>query len=418
MTNTRKSKSSRRKRTITFTLLLGYLCGIIIGCFVIWLIPVTKNKADLLEIAQEKGEEVLSAGQMDKVMIFGMEHYFYTEDEFLVSHESAFLHHSQQAHIAGYVPRTLEEGTLFIPTIFLLDNRDEDPRRIFGLVAAVTVTGPAMHPFVSILLRDLPDLETTMITYIALFTILYLVGVLFTLITVKKERELNRMRRDLIANVSHELKTPITSIRAMTEVLHDGILKDNEKKHAFCAKIIDETDRLEHLVLDILELSRLQSNRAEFQKKIIYADGLFPPVIDRYMMLCGDLNITLDSSGMDLSAILYTDPDKIIVLISTLLDNAVKFTGSGGTIWISSHTTSKNFTICIRDNGPGIQSEDVPRIFERFYKADVAHNTKGSGLGLAIADEIAKGLGEKLWVESTYGVGTAFYFTISTKSGG
>ena len=98
--------------------------------------------------------------------------------------------------------------------------------------------------------------------------------------------------------------------------------------------------------------------------------------------------------------------------MNILLDNAVKFTGKGGTIWISNQIGPKYVTFCIRDNGPGIRSDEVDRIFDRFYKADTAHNSSGSGLGLAIADEIATGLGEKLWVESTFGVGSAFYFTI------
>lgn len=410
-----KSGNTHRKRFIITILLIGYLCGILVGCFTIWLIPVTKNKADLLEIAHDKGQEVLSAGLMDKVMIFGMEHYFYAADGFIISHESAFLHDSQQDYINSFVPRALEEGELFLPTFFLLDNRDEDPRYIFGLVAAVSMTGPGGDQFVSVLLRDLTDLDTTMITYIALFTILYLVGVLFTVITIRKERELNRMRRDLIANVSHELKTPITSIRAMTEVLYDGMLKDQEAKQRFSAKIIEETDRLERLVLDILELSKLQSNRAEFNKITIYADGLIPPVMDRYMMLCGDLGIRLNTSGLNLKEVppLHTDMEKIITLIETLMDNAVKFTGKGGTIWVSNQIYPKYTTFCIRDNGPGIRAEDVPRVFERFYKADIAHNSSGSGLGLAIADEIARGLGEKLWLESEFGKGTSFYFTIS-----
>ncbi len=410
-----KGGNTRRKRFIVFTLLIGYLFGIVAGCFVIWLIPVTKNKADLLEIAYEKGEQILSAGLMDEVMIFGMEHYFYTDDCFLISHQRAFLHESQQDKISSYVPQTLEEGELFLPTQFLLDNRDEDPRHIFGLVAAVMLTGPGGHQFVSVLLRDLPDLDSSLLIYIVIFSIVYFVGVLFTVITIKKERELTRMRRDLIANVSHELKTPITSIRAMTEVLHDGMLKDQEAKHRFSAKIIEETDRLEHLVLDILELSKLQSNRAEFKKITVYADGLIPPVMDRYMMLCGDLGICLDTSELKLNDIpaLHTDPDKIITLIETLMDNAVKFTGTGGSIWVSNQIHSKYVTFCIRDNGPGIRAEDVPRVFERFYKADIAHNSSGSGLGLAIAEEIARGLDEKIWLESEYGKGTSFYFTIS-----
>ena len=105
--------------------------------------------------------------------------------------------------------------------------------------------------------------------------------------------------------------------------------------------------------------------------------------------------------------------EKFPTLMSIFLDNAVKFTGQGGRIWISEQIGSRAVTFCIRDNGPGIRSEDMHRIFDRFYKADTAHNSSGSGLGLAIAQEIINGLGEKMWVESTYGQGSSFYFTVS-----
>lgn len=415
------SKPTRRSKRITAAVLLGvYLFGVIIGCFIIWLIPVVKNRINLLEIAAEKGSEVLSAGQLPETMTFGMEHWLFAEDSRLVSSETSFLHVSQHPYLRSFVSETLEKGQVFVPTLLLMDNRDNDPRYIFGIIAGTVVTGPANNPFVSILVRDLTDLDTTIITYIILFTFMYLIGVVFVLYIITKERELNRMRRDLIANVSHELKTPITAIRAMAETLHDGMVKDQETKHIYSGKIMEESDKLEQLVLDILELSKLQSNRTEFKKIITYADGIIPPVVDRYMMLCGDMDIKLDTSALNLKDIptLYSDDEKLVTLMSILMDNAVKFTGPGGCIWISNQLHSKHVTFCIQDNGPGIHSEDVPRIFERFYKADTAHNSSGSGLGLAIADEIAKGLGEKLWVESTYGVGTSFYFTVSYKSGG
>lgn len=409
----RSSQSSpHTKQLVVLGLIAAYILCAMFGVFLIWAISFSKNQDDLLEISTNKGLQVLSAGQIDEVMVYGMEHFLLSEDGRLVSHQAAFLHSSQVQEIRELYAKVLEQGELFAPHFFLLDNRENDPIRVFGIVAGTVVESAGGHRFVSILLRDLPDLDTTMTTYVALFSIVYLVGVLFTVFTVRKERELNRMRRDLIANVSHELKTPITSIRAMTEVLHDGILKDHAARHDFCSKIITETDRLEQLVLDILELSKLQSNRAEFHKTPIYADGLFPPIIDRYMMLCGDLGISLDVSALEQTGHLYTDVDKIGVLMSTLLDNAVKFTGAGGNIWISSQTSSQAITVCIRDDGPGIAREDVSHIFDRFYKADTAHNSSGSGLGLAIASEIARGLDERLWVESEPGNGTAFYFTI------
>lgn len=420
-----KSKKRREhrwksKRVVVFALILAYLCCLIVGTFIIWVIPSYKSKQDLLLIAYDKGVESLSIGATDEVLIFGMEHWLYDENLRLVRSENSFLHDSQREYINSFAPQVFERGQIYVPTLLLMDQRSETPHHIFGVVVGTVVENSGGKPFASILVRDLTDLDTNIQTYVALLTLMYILGVFCGYHLLRKERELNRMRRDLIANVSHELKTPITAIRAMAETLHDGMIQDQETKQAYSSKIIEESDRLEQLVLDILELSRLQSNRTEFKRQIAFADGILPPVIDRYMMLCGDMGITLDVSGLEPERIpaLYTDPDKVVTLINILLDNAVKFTGPGGTIWISAQVLPKSAVFCVRDNGPGIHSKDVNRIFDRFYKADTAHNSSGSGLGLAIADEIAKGLGEELWVESTYGVGTAFFFTITLRSGG
>ena len=392
-----------------------YLVCVILGCLIIWVIPFIKNRIDLLEIAEDKGNEILSAGLKEEVMIFGMDYALYSKNGFQLYQINNFLYRDEWSRIADCAAEVFERGQIFSPAILLLDNRDEDPRYIFAVVAGTLVEGPGGRSFASVLIRDLPDLDTSMIIYIAIFTFLYVIGLVFFVRTLKKERELNRMRRDLIANVSHELKTPITAIRAMAEVLHDGLARDEKARREYSGKIMEESDKLEQLVLDILELSRLQSNRTNFRKSHVHADGIIPPVVDRYMMLCCDMGITLDVSGLKLTdvPVLYTDTDKIVTLMNILLDNAVKFTGNGGCIWLSSQIGSKQATFCIRDNGPGIRSEEVHRIFDRFYKADTAHNSSGSGLGLAIAAEIAKGLGEELWVESKFGAGSAFYFTIS-----
>lgn len=412
------NKGSGILRSARKSFLLGwatlYLVGIVIGCFIIWAIPFLKNKTDLLEIAEDKGNYMLSAGLDKEVMTYGMDYVLYSESGFVVCKDNNFLYENQWTYIESLVPKIFEEGKLFRPAVFLLDNRGDEPTWVFGAIIGVRLESLSGRSFASILLRDFTDLDTTMLTFVVLFTLLYIVAILFTTHTIGKERELNRMRRDLIANVSHELKTPITAIRATAEVLHDGLVKDEKTRKRYAGTIIEESDRLEQLVLDILELSRLQSKRVEFHVRSAYLDGIIPPIVDRYMMLCGDMGITLDTTGLKLenAPTVNTDMEKIASLLNILLDNAVKFTGKGGTIWISNQIGVKYTTFCIRDNGPGIRSEDVNRIFDRFYKADTAHNSTGSGLGLAIADEIAGGLGEKLWVESQYGKGSSFYFTI------
>lgn len=403
------------KRKAALVIAAVYLICVVVGCLIIWVIPFAKNKSDLLEIAADKGEEILSAGQKEEVMIFGMDYALYSKTGFQLYEINNFLYGSEWQRIANCATEVFVKGQIFSPAILLLDNRDEDPRTIFGVIVGTLVEGPGGRSFASILIRDFTDLDTSMIIYITIFSFVYVIGLIFMVNTLKKERELNQMRRDLIANVSHELKTPITAIRAMAEVLHDGLAKDEKARREYSGKIMEESDHLEQLVLDILELSRLQSNHTGFRKNHVHADGIIPPIVDRYMMLCCDLGITLDTEGLNLSDIptLYTDTEKIVTLMNTLLDNAVKFTGQGGCIWIGSQIGPKYATFCIRDNGPGIRSEEVHRIFDRFYKADTAHNSSGSGLGLAIAAEIAKGLNEELWVESKYGIGSSFYFTIS-----
>lgn len=411
------NKGSRdiiKKKTAVLVLLAIYLLGVLLGCFIIWAFPVYRNKAYLLSLAQEKGEQILSAGLKEPPMLFGMEHLLFNESGNLISAENQFLNASQRGMVRECLPELFEKGILFKPTRLLLEGDGNGDHKVAGIILGVVVDGKNDNRFASILLREFSDMETNMLTYAALYTIMYAVAMAFVFVIVQKEWELNRMRRDLIANVSHELKTPITAIRAMAEVLHDGMAKDEKTRQTYSGKIMEEADHLEQLVLDIMELSKLQSKRTAFKKNREHADGIIPPVIDRYMMLCGDLGITLDTSGLKLEdvPVLYTDHEKLVTLLTILLDNAVKFTGKGGQIWVSNQVHAKYTVFCVRDNGPGIHDEDLGRIFERFYKADIAHNSAGSGLGLAIADEIAKGLGERLWVESKFGVGSAFYFTV------
>ena len=154
----------------------------------------------------------------------------------------------------------------------------------------------------------------------------------------------------------------------------------------------------------------------ELNKGKVYADGLFPALIDRYMMLCTDLGVhfTCDAE-LEKIPPLDTDPEQIIKVLSVLLDNAIKFTGKGGEVSLILKPGKSFLTVSVKDNGPGIKAEDLDHIFDRFYKADVTRNSKGSGLGLAIAHELMRALGEKLWVESTYGVGSEFFCTIHYK---
>lgn len=169
-------------------------------------------------------------------------------------------------------------------------------------------------------------------------------------------------------------------------------------------------------ICDVLKISKLQSYRVDRVKQPVAASYIFEPVCEKYASLCDLMDVTLvvDEKIRSLPELL-TDKTSLPVVLDALLSNAVKFAPEGGRIQISAQVARKRAVICIRDNGKGISKEELPHIFERFYKGRRGDNETGSGLGLAIAKEIMDGMKEKLWICSKEGVGTAAYFTVTLR---
>ncbi len=235
--------------------------------------------------------------------------------------------------------------------------------------------------------------------------------------TAKATMKLQKIRSSYIANVSHSLKTPIASLRAIGETLSDGLVTEPEKIRAFGSLILSESAALEKTVMDMMELSRMQNKKSDFTKSTVQPEELFAPAIARYSVLCDDLDVTFHPPELSQVPPLWTNRERVQTLLDIFLDNAMKFVKEEGDIWLTVTADKRRVTISVRDNGIGIPRELQSRIFERFYKQDVAHNERGSGLGLAIARQIVAGLEEELWVESEPGKGAAFFFTISTAEG-
>lgn len=231
---------------------------------------------------------------------------------------------------------------------------------------------------------------------------------------IKIEERSNAMQRNYVDNISHELKSPIASVRALTETMYDGLIQDEEKKKQYYKIILHEIYGLENTISNMLELSKIQNNQMDCSKTALSASDVFSGIIEKYAALC-------DNRGMDFSIIspldmephtLYTNKALASRIMDILLDNAVKFAGEKGSVHILVEEAPDLITITIKDNGSGINPTDQPYIFGRFYKGDKSHNEKGSGLGLSIAMEIANSLNEKLWLRSSGPEGTEFAFTI------
>jgi len=236
--------------------------------------------------------------------------------------------------------------------------------------------------------------------------------IVFTDVTEKKRLE--KVRQDFISNVSHELKTPLTSIKAMVEVLLEGGAEDSKLRKDFLENINQEVDRLSKLVSDLLLLSRLESDKeflnpvpTDFVTLINRAVSRFQPrAMKEGLVLSLDIRGEIPPLRVDVN---YMDQ-----VISNLIDNAIKYTPSGGRIDIIVEDIGKGVKVSVKDTGIGIPKEDLPRIFERFYRGDKSRNLSlgGVGLGLSIVKHIIEAHGGSVGVESEIGKGSTFYFIL------
>lgn len=236
-------------------------------------------------------------------------------------------------------------------------------------------------------------------------------GLVVTLQDVSELQRLGRARRDMVANISHELRTPITSIGLLVDTLTKGAYRDPELAPALLAKVALELDTLQQLAQEMLDLAQIESGQSLL--RLIPSDvaELANAAVARLAPQAERRQLTL-AVGASPGPRALADPEQIGRVLRNLLHNAIKFTPPGGRIEIAWHADDEWVTLAVTDNGPGIAPEDQERVFERFYRADRSRAGEGSGLGLAIARHIVQGHGGRIWVESEYGQGATFRFTL------
>jgi two-component system phosphate regulon sensor histidine kinase PhoR len=231
---------------------------------------------------------------------------------------------------------------------------------------------------------------------------------------ITRLKELEKIRQDFVANVSHELRTPLTTIKGYAETLLEGALKEQIASQ-FVQVIKKHTDRLTKIVEDLLMLSKIESREFQLNLEPITLPDLFEDVLGFIREAAGKKNITIIQNEIRPSLVIQTDRNYLEQVLINLLDNAIKYTSTGGRITISAlETGQKEIEISVQDNGIGIPTEDLPRIFERFYRVDKGRSQEmgGTGLGLSIVKHIVQAHGGKIWVESQLGKGSTFYFTL------
>ena len=231
---------------------------------------------------------------------------------------------------------------------------------------------------------------------------------------ITRLKELEKIRQDFVANVSHELRTPLTTIKGYAETLLEGALKE-EVAFQFVQVIKRHADRLAKIVEDLLMLSKIESREFHLKVENIPILDLIHDVSDFVKEAAERKKISISQTEIPPSLVIEADRNDLEQIFINLLDNAIKYTPEGGRVIVSAIEKDRGeIEFSIQDNGIGIPKEDIPRIFERFYRVDKGRSQAlgGTGLGLSIVKHLVQAHGGKVWVESQPGKGSAFFFTL------
>src|SRR5262245_36132293 len=227
-------------------------------------------------------------------------------------------------------------------------------------------------------------------------------------------RKLETVRQDFVANVSHELKTPLAAIQATVETLLDGAMQDTDHNVRFLEQVRDNADRLHRLVQDLLSLGRIESSQAPLELEAIDVQSAVEACIGRHLDRAKAKDLQVVSHPPSHAVIALVDEEALAVILDNLFDNAIKYTPGGGTITLRCFAEDRQAFVQVMDTGVGIPDKDLPRIFERFYRVDKARSRElgGTGLGLSIVKHLVHSLGASITVTSQVGQGSVFTIRI------
>jgi two-component system phosphate regulon sensor histidine kinase PhoR len=236
-------------------------------------------------------------------------------------------------------------------------------------------------------------------------------GTLLLAQDLTRVRRLETVRHDFISNLSHELRTPLASLKALTETLLEGAYTDPQAGPRFLGQIQTEVDALTQMAQELLDLSKIESGQVTLNLHKVEPGALLKTVAERMHLQAERAGVTLEVETTD-SPSIQADAGRLEQVLVNLVHNAVKFTGRGGKVTLSAKADDGSVIFAVRDTGIGIPADDLPRIFERFYRVDKSRAGSGTGLGLSISKHIVEAHGGSLQVKSRQGEGSVFLFSI------
>ena len=267
-------------------------------------------------------------------------------------------------------------------------------------VEAEIITGTLHQHFFAVTVASVRAAETS--------------GAVIVLHDISELRKLERVRRDFVANVSHEFKTPLTAIQGFAETLLAGAIDDPQNRLHFLEIILEHSRRLARLTDDLLKLSKMDADRLELEIRRLSVSQFVESCIETTQRPAAEKDLRISVNLQQPLPDIAADRRRLSEVLQNLLDNAMQYTPAGGQIMVSASADNTEVTFTVSDTGIGIPQADQSRIFERFYRVDVARSREvgGTGLGLSIAKHLVEVHGGRIWVESEVGHGSQFHFTV------
>lgn len=230
---------------------------------------------------------------------------------------------------------------------------------------------------------------------------------------ITTKQRLEQTRHDYVANITHELRTPLATMRGLMEPLADGLVEEEKDRQRYYHIILQEILRLSRLVNDLLELSGLQSGQAAIEIEEVDVPLLLFELKERFEKAYAEKGVAWQVEAPEEELLVMANEDRLSQVLTILVDNALKYTGPGGTACLSVEPQAGDkLRFCVRDTGVGIEPQHLAHLFDRFYQADRSHSERGNGLGLSIAQEILGKMDMELLVQSQVGKGSLFYFDV------
>ena len=237
-------------------------------------------------------------------------------------------------------------------------------------------------------------------------------GVLLTLHDLTRMRQVETSQREFVSNVSHELRNPMASIKAMVETLESGAVNDPKIALDFLARMRGDVDRINGLVNDLLELSRMESGQFSIEAEPIALEPVVQGIKKQFSDTAASRDVSIVTSLADGLPLVMADGEKLAQILVNLVENALKFTPADGEISIQALPLDEYVQVQLKDTGVGVAPQHLPHLFERFYKVNRSRRDGGTGLGLAIVKQLVEAHGGQITVESREGEGCAFTFTV------